>query len=277
MSLKITKLTAAIAAIVVSAAMFSACGNKNAANDGSNTETSAAASAASSDSSDTTSVSEQEAVVTTAPLKEGDVYAINKFNVTLPTGLELKYSSEQNQGLAYVNTDKKYEIVVRAINYKEIEKELPVFADSACATYKINNMLYHMDTDYDAPVDTKVGGFDAILYNFKETQNEFDEQGNKNPIAYYTCQAYYFYSDKDVYWIIIDSPTDSWDNCKADVDAFISSISINENASSGSVKEIANGSEVSLETETSPIETEAAETTASETTAADETTETSLS
>lgn len=260
MSIKTKKIIAAAAAFAVTASLLTACGANKAPD-----ETTAPA-----DTSLTLSTTDGELVVnneeseggeveaaTTAAIKDGDIYAIDKFNAQLPEGYELAASSEQQQGLIYVNQEKKAQITVRAMNYKE-DKPLADFADSACATIKMNNLLFKTDTEFEEPQNVTVAGFDTVLYNFATTENVYNEGSEEaTPVAWYKQRAYYFYSDKDVYWIIIETPKDMYDSNSADFDAFISSISIDENAVNGKVRESVNGSEIQTTVTAESFESEA--------------------
>ena len=176
--------------------------------------------------------------MTTRPLDEGDVYAINKFKVDpLPANYQLAAKSQENQGMVFVNGVSK--ITVMAVNYKEDLQDLATYADSACAALKLNNMLYQSDTDFSEPQNTKIAGFDAITYDFTITQNDVeetvDENGkkevvSKTPIAWYKSRIYFFYSDKDAYYALFETTKDDWDSTIGGFEEFMANVVIDENA-----------------------------------------------
>lgn len=223
------KAGAFLCALLTAAAMLSGCKKNN--DDNSNN-------AGSTENSSATVISDSETqeIVTIRQVVEGDVYAINKFTVpdTLPGDYRVYVKSQEDQGIVYLNDISQ--IVVRASNYKEDFTDLATYADSGCASIKINNMLDSCDTDFEEPVNTKVAGFDAIYYDYLVTANEFikenenDEKGVKNPVAWYKSRIYYFYSDKDVYYIMFETERDNWEKALPDLEAFVEKITINENA-----------------------------------------------
>lgn len=222
---KIIKAGAFFCALLTAAAMLSGCKNKN-NNTADNTESTTSAAS---------ETAEQE-IGTQRQVAEGDVYAINKFTVPeeLPGGYRVYVKSQEDQGIVYLNDISQ--IVVRAANYKEDFAELAKYADSGCASIKLNNMLDHCDTDFEAPVNTKIAGFDAIYYDYLVTANEFikenedDEEGVKSPVAWYKSRIYYFYSDNDVYYLMFETERDNWEKAVGDLESFVELITINENA-----------------------------------------------
>ncbi len=233
------RIAAAVMAVCAAAAMLTACG-KNNDGDKNNTET----------SSETTVPVETETVTvptagTMREVAEGDVFAINKFTVdTLPEGYELAVKSQKNgaQFVRYLIDGGKAQVSVEAANYREDFQDLETFADTACASMKMNNIFYRCDTDFSEPEKTTIAGFDAIKYDYTITQNDYDtdEEGNvlkdedgkdiKIPVAWYKGRAYYFYSDKDVYYVIFETTKDNWDSSIDTFEQFISGAYINENA-----------------------------------------------
>lgn len=232
----VKKIAAAVMAVCAAAAMLTACGKND--GDKNNTETTTTASA--------------EAETVTVPMggtmrevAEGDVFAINKFTVdTIPEGYEFAAKSQQNgaQFVRYIIDGGKAMVTIEAANYREDYQDLDVFADTACASMKMNNMYYACDTDFSEPEKTSIAGFDAIKYDYTITQNDYerDEEGNvlkgedgkdiKIPVAWYKGRAYYFYSDKDVYYVIFETTQDNWDSSIDTFEQFISGAYINENA-----------------------------------------------
>ena len=236
---RIMKIAAFAAALCMSISMLSGCSDKNngtdtSANSGNavSSETTASSDGASQDVA-TETLPEMHAV---RPVQEGDVPAINKFVVDpLPANYELVQESAEYQGRLYLNGVSK--ITVMACNYKEDFQELEVAAESACASLKMNNMLFQSDTDFEEPVETTVDGFRAISRDFTITQNEFvkenpDEEGDgvKTPVAWYKSRIVYFYSDKDVFYCIFETAKDDWDSAIVGFEEFIANIKIDENA-----------------------------------------------
>lgn len=228
----IKKTAAALTALVMCAALFAGCSK-----DKEPDETSATL-PQSGELNIENDEEVREGVMTTRPLDEGDVYAINKFKVDpLPANYQLAAKSQENQGMVFVNGVSK--ITVMAVNYKEDLQDLATYADSACAALKLNNMLYQSDTDFSEPQNTKIAGFDAITYDFTITQNDVeetvDENGkkevvSKTPIAWYKSRIYFFYSDKDAYYALFETTKDDWDSTIGGFEEFMANVTIDENA-----------------------------------------------
>lgn len=220
----LTKLFAAALALCLSAALFSGC-KKDTANSGDPSETSATTNA---------TVSPEDLPVAQAkrPVAEGDVLAINKFKVEpLPANYELVNSSQEYQGLLYMNGVSK--ITVMASNYKEDFQDLETSAESAAASLKMNNMLYASDTDFEEPVHTTIAGFDAISRDFLITVNEFTEVNGKevkNPVAWYKSRIVYFFSEKDAFYCVFETTKDDWDSTIGGFEEFVANIVIDESA-----------------------------------------------
>ncbi len=220
---RFTKFIAAAAALCLTVSMLSAC-NKDKP-DSSASETSATTNA-------TVAVEDIPTMEGVRPVEEGDVLAINKFKVDpLPANYQLASSSQEYQGQLYVNGVSK--ITVMACNYKEDFQSLEISAESAAASFKMNNMLYASDTEFEEPVYTKVAGFDAISRDFLVTVNEFKEVDGKEvktPAAWYKSRLVYFFSDEDVFYCVFETTKDDWDSTIGGFEEFVANIQIDENA-----------------------------------------------
>jgi hypothetical protein len=242
------KILSALTAICISAAMLAGCSDSS-----TDTNETTSSSSEASDTDETTvpeSDEDEVYVETTRAVQDGDVYAINKFTVSsLPADYRLFYKSQEEQGEIYLNSISQ--ITVNAANYREdYTDDLSAFAESACASLKVTNMLFKCDTDFEEPESTSVAGFDAIRYDYLVTQNEFvkendDDEGDgvKTPVAYYKYRAYFFYSDNDVYYVIFETTQENWDSAIDGFEEFMANVTINEDA-------------VNEETEDNPISSE---------------------
>ena len=130
-------------------------------------------------------------------------------------------------------------------NFKEEFQSLDVFADQGCAGIKVNNMMFQADTEFSDPVKTTVAGFDAIRYDYTVTAYEFlyeteadgsqklNDDGtpiltNEKIVAgKYYDRVYYFYSDEDAFYIMVECPEPYKDQTDPIFDAFIDSVKVN--------------------------------------------------
>ena len=168
--------------------------------------------------------------------------AIYKLSCTPPEGFETV--ADGSEGKQY--SSPYGGIVVKAQNYKEEFQDLDVFADSGCASIKVNNMLYQADTEFSDPIKTTVAGFDAIRYDYTVTSYIFppvtDAQGeyvtgddgnyvlseDKEVNGVFVDRVYYFYSDDDVFYIICEAKEDSAEEAGPVFDKFIESVTISK-------------------------------------------------
>ena len=222
MNRKFLKKTAAAAiAALMAASLMTGCKNNN-GNDNDTSDTS---------SSQTSGIGEM--VTGTRPIEEGDDYAINKINPrspedSLPGGYTLYDYNEKDQGKIYVGN--KSQIIIRAYNYNEDLQDMATWADSACANIKFSNVLmYARDTDFKAPEDVKICGFDGIRYDSEmKTYTQFDEEGNKLEEGSFTVlgRYYFFYSEQDAYVIMFECYPEDWDDQVAGFEEFIKDLEI---------------------------------------------------
>ena len=200
-------------------------------------------STASSENSDYfTDDGETISIYTGKAVENEEDLAIFKFNCTLPDGYETVIDNAEGKQFSSPIGG----IIVKAQNYKEEFQSLEVFADSGCASIRVNNMLYQADTEFSEPIKTTVAGFDAIRYDYTVTSYIFppvtdengeyvvDENGeyvlseNKEIHGEYVDRVYYFYSDEDVFYIICEAKKESAEAAQADFDKFIESVSISK-------------------------------------------------
>lgn len=229
---KIMKIAALAAAVCMSASMLSGC-KTNGNNDGTGVQESVTTTVPADAAVTDVSIPE---TYSTSAVAEGDVYAINKFTVDpLPANYVLAQESQEAQGKLFLNGVSK--ITVMACNYKENFQDLATCLDTACATLRMNNMLYACDTEFEKPVSTTVNGFDALYSDFVITQYDFIKEdpnaegdGVKTPVAWYKSRIIYFFSDKDVYYCIFETNKDDWDSTIGGFEEFVANIKIDENA-----------------------------------------------
>ncbi len=235
---RILKITAALMSLCM---IFSACSKDDSGNSGEAAGESTVSESQSVTTPDDELSVEDITVYTGKEVENEEDLAIFKFNCTVPEGY--KTVVDGAEGKNYVSENGS-SIIVKAQNYKEEFQELAVFADSGCASIKINNSFYQADTDFSDPVNTTVAGFDAIRYDYKVTayiymyevdengEFVFDEEGNAVPTGEkeiygeYVNRVYYFYSDEDAFYIICESPKAVADEEAKIFDEFISSVSI---------------------------------------------------
>lgn len=135
-------------------------------------------------------------------------------------------------------------IRIFAQNYKEEFQDLEIFADQGCAGIKVNNMMYQADTEFSEPMKTTVAGFDAIRYDYTVKAYQFlyeteadgsqklDDEGKpimldeKVPAGTYLDRVYFFYSDEDAFYIMVECPEPYKDQTDPIFDKFIDSVTI---------------------------------------------------
>ncbi len=211
----------------------------------------------SSSASETTVAPGNETTEETVSIGTGRVpenvedYAIFKYSSTPPEGYDTVEESEV--GNLYLNG--KAKITVQAQNYKEDYQELSVFAETACATFRVHNMLYQQDTTFGEPVKTKVAGFDAIVYDYEIIAYEFvhDEDettaattaaetsadgaettaqttvtGVKTEVARFKGKLCYFYSDEDVFYVQFESAAEDFEKESAVFDDYLATVKISK-------------------------------------------------
>jgi len=233
---RIKKVIAASAAVFL---LLTACGKNN--DEPAETTKAPAAKPDFSSAAPEEAVPEETVSIYTGKAVENqEDLAIFKFNCTPPEGYETAIDSAE--GKMYVSPNGG--IVVKAQNFKEEFQELEVFADSGCASIKVNNMLYQSDTEFSEPIKTTVGGFEAIRYDYTITSYVFppvtdangeyvtDEEGQyvfseeKEVHGEFVNRVYFFYSDEDVFNIICESKKENAEAAAAEFDAFIESVTI---------------------------------------------------
>lgn len=215
------KTAAAVIAALMTASLMTGC--KNGSDDENNDVSDFTA-------ADTTFA---EPMTGTRPIENGDDYAINKINNkspenSLPGGYKLFDFKEKDQGKFYLAD--KSQIIIRAYNYKEDLQDMATWADSACANIKISNiMMYARDTEFKAPEDVKICGFDGIRYDDDmKAYTKFDEDGNKLEEGSYMVKGrnYFFYSEQDAYVIMFECMEKDWDEQVALFEEFIKDLEI---------------------------------------------------
>lgn len=173
-------------------------------------------------------------------------YAIFKFKADAPTGFDTVGDDEN--GKCYVNGEARLTVVAR--NFKEDYQSLDIFAESACLTFSIQNMLYHSDTNFSDPVKTTVAGFDAVYYDYEiiayefvkdetateaavttaaegaETEATTTDPGVKTEIGRHKGRVVYFYSDEDVFYTMFQTEKENFDKNLPYFEEFLKSVSI---------------------------------------------------
>ncbi|MBP5581770.1 MAG: hypothetical protein J6X85_08325 [Ruminococcus sp.] len=166
--------------------------------------------------------------------------AIHKFNCEVPEGYQVV--ADTDEGKLYRSG--RASITIKAQNYKEEFIALPEFADQACASLKVGNMLNQADTVFSAPENTTVAGFDAVKYDYDVTayiylyetnadgSQKLGDDGNpiitdqKEIYGKFHDRIYFFYSDEDVFIITMESPESEKDNVAGEFDHFLETITI---------------------------------------------------
>lgn len=225
--MKLNKLTAVFCAAIITASLFTGCSDS----DNSENKTDASASVTNGTEITIDSNDDSSVIITTRPLDEGDIYAINKIgNKTegelLPGGYSLIAKNEENQAKLYKNNYSQ--IVINAMNYSDSMPELASWADSASAGMIIPNIThYARDTKFEDPENVKVCGFDAIKYDYELIQYKFDENDEKIEVGRYKARIYYFYSDEDAYVINFETTAEDWEEQSKNLDEFVADLVIN--------------------------------------------------
>ncbi|MGN0598948.1 MAG: hypothetical protein ACI4JK_03540 [Oscillospiraceae bacterium] len=240
---RILRITAAIAAFCMTAAMLGGCSKDNTSgNDG--TDTSASAES---------SESEEQTVATQRPVAEGDIYAINKFKVKdVPENYVMadKSQSDLDQHFRYIIDDGHAMMAVYAANYKEDYGTLEDFIGRIRFSMNFNNVMFKCDTEFSEDKSFSVGGFEGLWCDYTITQNAFkidengefveDENGDniKIPSAWYTGRLYCFFSDKDAFYFTVEAEQDHWENIVGDFETkILPNIYIDENAENDPITE----------------------------------------
>lgn len=241
------KMKKAIAAVAAVCLILTGCGKSGSEEV---TETTTAAkpdfsTASSGNADDSAAADDYEEpidVYTGKAVENEEDLAIFKFNCTPPEGFETAIdSAEGKQYIAPFGS-----IVVKAQNFKEEFQALEVFADSGCASIKVNNMLYQADTEFSDPIKMTIAGFDAIRYDYTVTSYIYppvtDANGEyvmdendqyvlseeKEINGEFVDRVYFFYSDEDVFYIICESTKEDAETAQASFDEFIESITISK-------------------------------------------------
>jgi hypothetical protein len=170
--------------------------------------------------------------------REGDdAYAIDKLNVDpLPEGSW--YYAKMLNGFQIMAGE--WSCTASAVNYKDQFQTLEAYAESAMAGLVMNYKLQTSDLEWDTPVKTTVGGYDAILYNFTISETAWETEADGSPVTdaegngksypgrHFTGRGYFFYSGTDVYYMIFDCRTENYDICAPDWDQIIANVKIDE-------------------------------------------------
>lgn len=253
------KIAAALAAVCMAAAVFGGC-SKN--KDTEETET---------------STQEEVTVATQRPVAEGDIYAINKFQVKdLPENYVMAQKSQEefDQHFRYIIDDGKANMAVYAANYAEDYGPLENFAGRVRFGMTFNNVMHKCDTEYGESHEIEIAGFKGEWCDYLITQNIFETDANgdtykdedgkdiKTPVEWYKGRLYFFFSDKDAFYFSIESTQDYWDNIVDDFEKkILPNIYIDENAKNDPEPEESSTetAAVSSETDETASETSAAE------------------
>lgn len=227
------RTAAAVAAAVMAVSMMTGCKN----NDGNKNDTEESSEAATTSGTTASGANIEDLVTGTRALEEGDDYAINKINNkspedALPGGYILIDYNEENQGKLYLG--EKSQIIINAYNYKEDLQDMAIWADSACASLKLTNVLrYARDTDFIGPENVKICGFDGIRYDLEMIQYQFvdadggeDGERVKEEVARFKGRNYFFYSEQDAYVIMFECRAENWDEEVARFEEFVKDLEV---------------------------------------------------
>ena len=238
--MKIKTIAAVLAGCLVLLTVTGCAGSKN--TDGIKSTDSSESGSALSDTS--VSGEEPDLSIGTARVPDNiEDYAIFKYKADVPEGYDTV--NDDDKGKCYMNSVSR--ITVMAQNYKEDYQALDVFAESACATFKVQRMLYHEDTTFSDPVKTTVAGFDAVYYDYEiisyefvhdedettaaasegaETEATTTKPGVKTEVGRYKGRIVYFYSDEDVFYTSFESAEADYDKNISNFEKFVKSITI---------------------------------------------------
>lgn len=175
-----------------------------------------------------------ELVVTSRPLEEGDIYAIDKISnksEILPGGYELRDTSTDPQGRMYNNG--KAQLIMLAYNYKDDLQDLEIWADNACAIMTISNITSACDLVFEEPENVTVCGFDGIRYDYDIIQNDFIADENdpeaeavKTEIYRRKARIYYFYSEQDAYIVYFNTMEADWEEQLVLFEEFVADLEV---------------------------------------------------
>ncbi len=216
--IKLKKLLATVVCFAMILAM-SACDNSSKDGDGTSDATTA-----------TTEPIIIENPMVFMEVKEGDVYAINKFSVEEKTGgYQLAASSQEQQAKGYSNLTSQ--VTVRACNYMENGKDVTAFTDWFRSNWRDNNMVNYCDTVFGEKYESTVAGFDAVNYDADVIRVQIDpETQEKTEVGGYKARITCFFSDEDIYYMIFESPIDGYDEQLEFYEEFLDGIVIDKNA-----------------------------------------------
>lgn len=166
---------------------------------------------------------------TTRALEEGDKYAITKLSFkeedgVIPGGYTCVELLEDTQQALYANG--KSRVIILAQNYKEDMQELEQFADSTSAMMRIRNITSACDTIFSDPVESKVDGYRALVYDCDIIQYEFIDETTRQQVDTFKGRNYYFYSNDDVYAIMFDTNAADWEEQSKYFEEFIDAIEV---------------------------------------------------
>jgi hypothetical protein len=170
--------------------------------------------------------------------REGDdAYAIDKMLLD-PLPGDAVYRTKTEQSIEIMAGE--WDCNIGGSNYKDQYQELPAYAETLMANYVITYKYRTSDVIWEDPVQTTVGGYDAVLYNFviQETRYETDTNGtlvtdaNGTEISYngrhFTGRAYFFFSGADAYYMIFTCLTEDYAACAPEWDQLVANVTIDE-------------------------------------------------
>lgn len=241
MKKNIRRIIAAAAALAMCAAL-TACGGK----DGTEAESTASSesTSASENAANGEDVNMDEALSDTATWAsttdvENEVdRAIYKAQVVLPDGWQLL--QDTNEGKLYSSAIAMLTIQANNFGADAELQDLAVFADSAAASIKMNNMFQSADTEFGDPQDATVAGLPAVRYDYTVTSYiyDYDDDGNriddsKQVYGVFSDRLYVLYSGTDAYVIRLECRKDDLSEAEADFDSIIEGFSIAEDGTAG--------------------------------------------
>lgn len=170
--------------------------------------------------------------------REGDdAYAIDKLNVD-PLPDTAWYLTKQLKGIRIMAD--KWDCQISAANYKDQFQSLDAYAETIMANMVMGYKYETSDVDWEEPVKTTVGGYDAVLYNY--TIQEYlwvtgtdglviyDENKEASSYAgrHFTGRGYFFFSGTDAYYMIFQCRSEDYEYSAPYWDEVIANVKIDE-------------------------------------------------
>jgi hypothetical protein len=186
----------------------------------------------------TTTPLESQTLGTARERQGDDAFAIDKINVDpLPEGAVY---TRKLQNALDILMPYKWDCTISALNYRDQFSTLEDYADKLMANYVLTYKAMFTEVVWEDPVKTKVGEYDAILYNFVIEQILWetvasdvpatDAQGSQISYVGKTIngRAYFFLSGTDAYYMIFTCQPQDFDEASAQWDEILANVKVDE-------------------------------------------------